>query len=68
MTDNDKLISTRTNLIGAEDALELAGAEDLFITELDDRLELSILLIASPDLNPANCKPNNNCNTVAGCT
>lgn len=36
--------------------------EDLFITELDERLELAVL---NPDVN-IGC-PNNKCNTAAHC-
>jgi hypothetical protein len=68
MADNEKLISTRTELKGAEESLDLAGAEDLFIAELDDRLELSVLLVNAVDVNGISCKPNQSCNVVAGCT
>lgn len=63
MENNNKLVVlARTGMV---------GAEDLLIVELDDRLELSVLLLdIELDIN-FNCPKNMNCgmaNCFTGCT
>lgn len=48
---------------------EMTVADDLLIVELDDRQELSILLLDPLlALNIYRCTVNDSCNTVSGCT